>query len=371
MAKRYVVRDGKIYARITYLNSAGKERQLWRRAQSKSEAKELAKDLAHSIKQFGTEALEHQLTLGDYLDKWLKSLRLSPRTHTAYETVLRLYVRPKLGNKKVTGIRPLDVQEMIDALNERGLSPKTVREAHMVLSRSLKQAVRWRLIIFNPAQDAALPKKVRKEMKTLTPQQAQKFLSTAAKDPFGIIFKFALWTGRRPEEYLGLQWKDVDLKAGTITIQRAMLFNCKGGGWYFKEPKTPQSRRSIPIPRHLASQLKHHRSKQLEQRLKAGEAYQNHDLVFATSLGTPISIRNLERRHFKPILEKAELPDIRLYDLRHSCATLLFSAGENAKVVSERLGHSSTAFTQDTYVHVLPSMQKEATRRLEGILKRR
>jgi integrase len=76
---------------------------------------------------------------------------------------------------------------MIDALNQRGLSPKTVREAHMVLSRSLKQAVRWRLIIFNPAQDAVLPKKVRKEMKTLTPQQAQKFLSTAAKNPFGII----------------------------------------------------------------------------------------------------------------------------------------------------------------------------------------
>jgi integrase len=150
-----------------------------------------------------------------------------------------------------------------------------------------------------------------------------------------------------------------------------MLFNCKGGGWYFKEPKTPQSRRSIPIPRHLASQLKHHRSKQLEQRLKAGETYQNHDLVFATSLGTPLSIRNIERRHFKPILENAELPDIRLYDLRHSCATLLFSAGENAKVVSERLGHSSTAFTQDTYVHVLPSMQKEATKKLEGILKSR
>jgi integrase len=105
--------------------------------------------------------------------------------------------------------------------------------------------------------------------------------------------------------------------------------------------------------------------------LKAGDKYQNYDLVFATSSGSPILIRNLDRRHFKPLLEKAELPDIRLYDLRHSCATLLFAAGENAKVVSERLGHSSTAFTQDTYVHVLPSMQRAATSRLEGILGKR
>lgn len=128
----------------------------------------------------------------------------------------------------------------------------------------------------------------------------------------------------------------MDFKEATITIQRAMLFNRKGGGWYYKDPKTSQSRRTIPIPRHLSDKLNSHRRKQLEERLKAGEKYKNYDLVFATSLGTPISIRNLERRHFKPILEKTKLPDIRLYDLRHSWATLLFSAGENAKVVSER-----------------------------------
>jgi integrase len=126
----------------------------------------------------------------------------------------------------------------------------------------------------------------------------------------------------RPEEYLGLQWKDVDFYEGTITILRAMLFNRKGGGWYFKEPKTAQSRRTIPIPAHLVGQLKRHRTKQLKERLQAGDKYQNHDLVSATSSGSPIFIRNLDRRHFKPLLEKAKLPDIRLYDLRHSCATL-------------------------------------------------
>jgi hypothetical protein len=134
VAKRYVVRDGKIYARVSYFDSTGKERQLWRRAESRSEAKDLADDLAHSIKQFGTETFEHQLTVGEYLDKWLKSLKLTERTCSCYETVLRLYVRPMFGKKKIASIRPLDVQELIDSLSERGLSSNTIRRTHVVFS---------------------------------------------------------------------------------------------------------------------------------------------------------------------------------------------------------------------------------------------
>jgi integrase len=266
MAKRYVIRDGKIYARVSYFDSTGKERQLWRRAESKSDARDLADDLAHSLKQFGSETFEHQLTVSEYLDKWLKSLKLAERTYCCYETMLRLYVRPRLGKRKVASIRPLDVQELIDSMSERGLSSTTVRRAHVVFSRALKQAVRWRLITFNPAHDIQLPKRVKPEMKTFTLQEAQRFLVAAAKDKYGLVFKVALWTGMRPEEYLGLQWKDVDFDEGTITVLRAMLFNHKGGGWYFKEPKAAQSRRMIPIPAHLVGQLKRHR----ENSLKSG-----------------------------------------------------------------------------------------------------
>jgi integrase len=306
LAKRYVIRDGKIYARVSYFDSTGKERQLWRRAESRTEAKNLADDLAHSLRQFGTETFDHQLTVGEYLDKWLKSLKLTERTCRCCETVLRLYVRPMFGKRKIASIRPLDVQELIDSLSERGLSSNTIRRTHVVLSRSLKQAVRWRLITFNPAHDIQLPKRHKPEMKTLTLQEAQRFLVSAGKDKYSLVFKVALWTGMRPEEYLGLQWKDVDFGEGTITVQRAMLFNRKGGGWYFKEPKTAQSRRTIPIPAHLVAQLKRHRAKQLAERLESGDKYQNNDLVFATSSGSPISIRNLDRRHFKSLLQKAK-----------------------------------------------------------------
>ncbi len=113
----------------------------------------------------------------------------------------------------------------------------------------------------------------------------------------------------------------------------------------------------------------HHKSKQAEERLKAGSKYQNLDLIFATAEGTPLMRENIFRRHFKPILKAAELPmSIRLYDLRHSCATLLLSANENPKVVSERLGHSTIVLTLDVYSHVLPSMQQAASEKLEQIL---
>lgn len=209
----------------------------------------------------------------------------------------------------------------------------------------------------------------RKEMKALSPDEATRFLTEASKDRWSALFALALVTGMRPEEYLGLQWKDVDLEKGTATIQRALVWHRKGGGWTFIAPKTARSRRNIPLPESVAQALAAHRRRQAEARLAVGADYQNYDLVFATRDGTPIMPRNLLSRHFKPILQRAKLPlSIRLYDLRHTCATLLLAANEHPKIVSERLGHASVTLTLDTYSHVLPSMQQAATEKLERIL---
>lgn len=221
----------------------------------------------------------------------------------------------------------------------------------------------------NPAAPVDLPRASRKEMKSLTPEEAGQFLAAASEDRLSTLFALALTTGMRPEEYLALQWKDVDLEKGIATVQRALVWNRKGGGWTFTAPKTPRSRRSIPLPVSVIRALTSHKRQQGEVRLKAGADYQNHDLVFATRDGTPIMPRNLLSRHFKPILKRAKLPNtIRLYDLRHTCATLLLSANEHPKIVSERLGHASITLTLDTYSHVLPSMQQAATDKLESIL---
>src|SRR5262249_32461014 len=226
-----------------------------------------------------------------------------------------------------------------------------------------------RILAQNPATSVDLPRQQRKEMQALSPEQATKFLEAASNDRWGVLFAFALATGTRPEEYLGLQWKDMDADKGIVTVRRTLCWHRGARGWYFGEPKTSRSRRSIPIPSSTLRSLLAHKRKQAEERLQAASKYENYDLVFATSHGTPLMLRNLLRRHFKPILKAAGLPDsIRMYDLRHSCATLLLSANENPKVVSERLGHASIVLTLDTYSHVLPSMQQAASEKLERIL---
>ncbi|HYE64780.1 MAG TPA: site-specific integrase, partial [Pyrinomonadaceae bacterium] len=294
------------------------------------------------------------------------------------------HARPALGTRKLPDVRPLDIQAlythmMAPKLKEKeeprprvtyglGLSPRSVRYTHAVLSTAFKQAVRWGMLARNPCDAVELPRMVRKEMRALSPKEAARFLEAAADDTHGVMFAFALATGMRPEEYLALKWSDVDLQKGTATVRRTVIWR-KGGGWYFGEPKTPRSRRTIPLPASTVRALAEHRRHQAEIRLMLGAEYQNNDLVFASSEGTPLSLRNLILRHFKRILRRAELPDsIRLYDLRHTCATLLLAAGENPKVVSERLGHASIVLTLDTYSHVLPDMQQAATEKLESML---
>jgi integrase len=171
-----------------------------------------------------------------------------------------------------------------------------------------------------------------------------------------------------------LKWSDVDFERATATIQRTLQWRKKrkdsqaakeksDSSWYFDKPKTKRSRRTVPLPAGLVQQLREHRATQAEALLKIGV---RSELVFANSEGTPLHWQNVTKRHFKPVLEKAGLPaSFRLYDLRHSCATLLLQDGLNPKIVSERLGHASIVLTLDTYSHVLPDMQSEAAESLQ------
>jgi integrase len=319
----------------------------------------------------GTFVEPVKLTVEEYLDKWLATAakaRLRERTHDDYIEKLKRYVRPVIGKLKLSDVRPLDVQLIYTAMADRDLSPRTVRYTHAILSSALKQAVRWNMLTRNPCEAVELPRMERKEMQALSPEEAGRFLSKAKEDKYGSVFAFALATGMRPEEYLALKWSDVELEARTATVTRTLVWR-KGGGWYFGEPKTTRSRRIVTYPESIAKVLRSHRSKQAENKLTLGASYAPENLVFATVEGKPLNLRNLTLRHFKPILKSAELPtSFRLYDLRHTCASLLLGANEHPKIVSERLGHASITLTLDTYSHVLPSMQQGASDKLERIL---
>lgn len=310
-------------------------------------------------------------TLNEHLNNWLEMIktRVAEQTYNSYETLLRVHIRNRIGQLRLSEVKIHDIQKVYAEMQIMGLSPRTVRYAHTVLSMAMKKAVELNYIVKNPCNFAELPKQIKEETKAFSPKQASLFLQHAKDNRHGLIFEFALMTGMRPEEYLSLRWGDVDFSRNTVKVQRAIIW-CKGGGFKFGEPKTKNSRRSIPLPKSLIVKLKSHRKKQLECRLKLGQTYHNLDLVFASEIGSPLHYRNLTQRYYEKILENAGLDkeNFVLYSLRHSCATLLLSTGENPKIVAERLGHTSVKMTLDTYSHVLPDMQKSASDKLDVLL---
>jgi integrase len=309
------------------------------------------------------------LTVNSYLDRWLEAVarpRVSRRTADGYAGLFERYIRGPLGHKRLDKLHPLDIHKVYGEMLAHGLSARVVRHTHSALHNALKQACKWGMLARNPSDLADLPKVPHIERRVLSPDEAADFIKAASVMPHGLIFELALLTGMRPEEYLALQWRDVDMTTGAAQIKRALVRHKKS--WNFEEPKTARSRRTVFLPAPLMRKLAAHKRKQAAARLKLGEAWHAHDLIFCSEEGTPLSIPNLTYRYFRPILEKAKLPRIRLYDLRHTCATLLLMAEENPKVVSERLGHSTIVLTLDTYSHVLPTMQQQATARLEKLL---
>lgn len=341
----------------------------------KKEVEKVLRDFLRENDQGTLAKAPANLTLGAYLDQWLETAarpKLRPKTFADYQALLARYVRPKFGAKKLTALTALDVQRLYNEMHAAGLSSRTIRYTHAVLRAALNKAVKARLLAHNPVTVVDLPRQERKEMQVLTLDQIEEFRAVAEDaDPDGAaLYEFLVATGTRPSEALAVQWADLDLAAGTVTIQRSVTW-LKGGQWSFQEPKTTKSRRLIPLPPGLVATLAEHRRRQTERRLKTGSTWQGRDLVFCTRTGGPLEARNVVRQ-FKRILRAAGLPEsVRLYDLRHTTATLMLAGGLSPKIAAERLGHSTVTLTMDTYSHVLPHMQKEATAILEALLYRR
>ncbi len=305
-----------------------------------------------------------KVNLNEYLDRWLVTAvksRVREKTCQDYEGMLRRYIRPTLGERVLAAMRPLDLQTTYQQMIERGLSPRTVRYTHVVLRSAMRQAVQWRLLLENPADGLKLPQQSRNEMRALTVEQARTLLRMALTTAYGPVLAVALTTGMRPSEYLGLKWQDINWERQTISVVRSI--RRLNGRWWFSDTKRARSRRPIRLQSWIVALLR-----ELQTQTSAiSSCPEAVHLLFRTPRGEPINADSLAK-HFKAILKQACLPELRLYDLRHTAATVALAVGVSPKVVSEQLGHASTAFTLDTYAHVLPHMQDEAVARIEAVL---
>lgn len=318
------------------------------------------RDLSRGVEPF-------QVTVDEFLDHWLKTAakpKVRAKTYGDYAAILRRYIRPMLGAKMLTSLSPLEIQAAYQMMIDRKLSARTVRYAHAVLRAAMRQAVRWQLLLSDPTRGVEIPSHQQKEMQVLTTEQARLFLKTALNSPQACLFAIALTTGMRPSEYLALCWRDIDWDHGTVSIVRTL--HRHEGHWSFGDTKRAGSHRIVKLQTWVMDLLRKMKSKAEKSQPTSDSVFV--ELIFTTDHGEPINEEYLVKKYFKPLLREAGLPNIRLYDLRHTCATLALTIGVPPKVVSEQLGHASAAFTLDTYSHVLPHMQAEAAAKMEAAL---
>lgn len=289
-------------------------------------------ELTKTLREIDTQMFVEpsRQTLAEYLSTWLETtarVSLATRTLEDYQTRLRLDVLPTIGAIRLDRLCVHDVQRAYGALADRKLSPRTVRYTHTILKQALEKAVIHGLLFRNPAQHVVLPKQRRSDKKVLTPEQVSRFLVVTDGTQWHALWSVLLLGGLRPAEALALRWSD--LEGNRLRISHA-LKKIGENRYAIDSPKTERSRRAVVLPDAAVRALREHRVRQNLHVLSVGEVFERNDLMFPNSHGRIMDLANI-RRHFKRTLEDAGFPRVRLYDCRHSHATMLLSAGENPK----------------------------------------
>jgi integrase len=210
-------------------------------------------------------------------------------------------------------------------------------------------------------------------MRTWKAHELAQFLNGVAEDRLSGAWWLLATTGMRRGEVLGLRWQDVDLDAGRLTISRTLVtteVQRKGEpGFAWGTPKTGKGRRQVALDPSTVAALRSHRTRQRQERLAAGAAYDEGDLVCCLEDGRPLHPKTLSY-YFARHVKRLDLPRIRLHDLRHTHATLALQAGVHPRVVQERLGHANVSITLDTYSHVDLDMQAIAAAAVTALVTR-
>lgn len=345
----------------------------------------------------GLSVPDGQSTVADHLRAWLDTTKagsVRPRSLEHFRGHIENHLAPFLGHHKLARLEPMHVQALIADKLKAGLSVTTVRGIVITLSGALRQAQAWGLVGRNVATMVKLPKKKTYKPTPLTGDQARAFLSAIEGDREEALYWLLIGTGLRLGEALGLRWQDVDLPGRLIQIRYSLQKVPIGsdlagiGRDYIRlsetrilaPPKTDASRATLSLPGIVAGHLEEHAARQAKERAAAGDRWVNHGLVFCHHIGRrtgqtgryvqpggPLD-RNKLLAAFKASMAAAGLPEIRLHDLRHTCAVLLIEGGGNLKQVQMQMRHARIETTLGTYGHVSDELQARAAVEMDGLL---
>ena len=309
-----------------------------------------------------------KITFGEFKEKWLHTkTEIKSSTLTLYHGFLRNHLVPVFGETEISRIEVEDISAFKSAKLDEGLSPQTVLEIMGLLKQILQCALNWEYIRSNPAKKVENPKIQRREMGCLSPEEVRTFLSHSPRQWYA-FFLTALTGGLRLGELLAMRWSNIDWNGAQYFVHENLARRRGGFEGGFGKPKTAGSVALVDLPESCLTALREHRRCQVEKKLKAGETYQDHDLIFATAKGTPLNDRNVVKRIFEPTLKAAGLRRVRFHDLRHTCASLLIAQRESPKFVQKQMRHASIQITFDRYGHLFPETNRQAMKKMDETL---
>jgi integrase len=370
MAKKRSNNEGSIYRRKSgswrAMVSVNGKRVSYS-AKTKAECQKWVRKMHNQLDQ-GWDFDGSQVILEEYLYQWLNMHKVTLRDHTIhrYMQIIKNHIVPHIGNLQLKDLHLARVESYYALLIDAGVGTRTIREVHAVLHKSLKKAVRYGYIQVNPAHGASLPRYKHAEMQILDENQVSQFLVASHNSRHMALYHLAVVTGSRQGELFGLKWSDLMWNSGILYIKRQVQ-QIPGQRWKFIEPKTKSGRRSIRLGESTLQILREHLEQQQEQKVKVGNRWQENDLVFPSSVGTPLNPSNLRIDYIRT-LDAAGLPRIRFHDLRHTAASLMLNHGVAVIVVSKILGHAKPSTTMDIYGHLIHEMQEEAAQVMDDLV---
>jgi integrase len=303
-----------------------------------------------------------------YLEYWLENVvkrNRRPSTYNLYEMITRLYLIPGLGNRRLTSLSVLVIQNFLNQRLEKGDSVRKVQVMRTVLSAALTRAVREELLVRNVARLVELPESKRATIRPWSASEARQFLAAAKGDPLYAAFVVLIFYGLRRGEALGLRWEDIDFDAGTIHIRQQLQ---RIRGQLLQAPvKTRAGQRGLPLLDVVHQALKEQAERQDAYRADMGRAWPDLGLVFTTRTGRPIEPRNLVRS-FRRICDGNKIRIIKVHHLRHTVGSLLKDLGVPARDAQTILGHTRISTTLEIYTDTDEEARRDALTRLHGLL---